>query len=101
VDEDRVALIDQLRRPRLIADDHHDVDDGLGGEARDGGAVNAVADARAAFLFRDDLRAHPEDAARYAALKRELAGRYSTDRDGYTSFVDAILARATASRAAP
>ena len=34
--------------------------------------------------FRDHLRAHPEDAARYAALKRELAERHPTDRDAYT-----------------
>ena len=62
--------------------------------------VRTPADARASIFFRDYLRRHPEDAARDAALKRELAERYSTDRDGYTdgkaSFVNAILARATA-----
>jgi GrpB-like predicted nucleotidyltransferase (UPF0157 family) len=63
--------------------------------------VRPPADAQASIVFRDYLRRHPEDAARYAALKPELAERYSTDRDGYTdgkaSFVDAILARPTAS----
>jgi len=67
--------------------------------------VRTPADAQAAILFRDYLRRHPEGAQRYAALKRDLADRYSTDRDGYTdgktSFVDAILARAAASPAAP
>lgn len=67
--------------------------------------VRTPADAQAAILFRDYLRSHPEDARRYAALKRELAERYSTDRDGYTDgkagFVGALLAKATASPATP
>jgi GrpB-like predicted nucleotidyltransferase (UPF0157 family) len=53
-------------------------------------------DATAALIrFRDHLRTHPEDAARYAALKRELAMRHPTDRDAYTqakaAFVHAVL----------
>lgn len=36
------------------------------------------------LAFRDYLRAHPDAAARYAALKRELATRYRDDRDAYT-----------------
>ncbi len=35
------------------------------------------------LLFRDYLRAHPAAAARYEAVKRELAARYPTDRDRY------------------
>jgi GrpB-like predicted nucleotidyltransferase (UPF0157 family) len=34
--------------------------------------------------FRDHLRSHPDAAARYEAVKRELATRYPTDRDAYT-----------------
>lgn len=49
-------------------------------------------------LFRDHLREHPELAEEYAALKRELAARYGTDRIGYTDakdeFVTRVLARA-------
>jgi GrpB-like predicted nucleotidyltransferase (UPF0157 family) len=36
------------------------------------------------LAFRDRLRADPALAARYAALKRELAARFPEDRDGYT-----------------
>jgi GrpB-like predicted nucleotidyltransferase (UPF0157 family) len=35
-------------------------------------------------LFRDYLRAHPDEAARYAALKRDLATRFQNDREAYT-----------------
>ncbi len=52
--------------------------------------------------FRDHLRAHPKDAARYATLKRDLAARHATDREAYTAaktaFVDAILAKAARAR---
>jgi GrpB-like predicted nucleotidyltransferase (UPF0157 family) len=45
--------------------------------------------------FRDALRAQPETATRYAALKTELAARYSNDREAYTlakgEFVAAVL----------
>lgn len=37
-----------------------------------------------ALLFRDFLRAHPDVAADYAAIKRELAARYRLDREAYT-----------------
>jgi GrpB-like predicted nucleotidyltransferase (UPF0157 family) len=37
-----------------------------------------------ALLFRDYLRAHPEVAAEYAAVKGELAARFRDDRHGYT-----------------
>lgn len=52
------------------------------------------------LAFRDYLRAHPDEAARYAALKRELAERYAEDRDAYTDakgeFVAEIMERARA-----
>lgn len=52
------------------------------------------------LAFRDYLRAHPGEAAAYAALKRELAARFGRDREGYTeaktSFVREALARAGA-----
>jgi GrpB-like predicted nucleotidyltransferase (UPF0157 family) len=37
-----------------------------------------------ALLFRDFLRAHADDAQRYAALKHSLAALYRTERDRYT-----------------
>ncbi|NPV07756.1 MAG: GrpB family protein [Anaerolineae bacterium] len=54
------------------------------------------------LLFRDYLRAHPEVAAEYDRLKRDLAQRYGTDREGYTNaktdFVRAIEERARRDR---
>jgi GrpB-like predicted nucleotidyltransferase (UPF0157 family) len=35
------------------------------------------------ILFRDYLRAHPEEARAYGALKRALADRFRDDRDAY------------------
>ena len=62
--------------------------------------VRTPEDARVALVFCDHLRAHPEEAARYAALKRELATRYPTDRDAYTEgkarYVDDIVRKAGA-----
>jgi GrpB-like predicted nucleotidyltransferase (UPF0157 family) len=53
------------------------------------------------LAFRDYLRRHPEDAQRYAALKRHLAGLFGSDRERYTEekseFVREILSRANAS----
>jgi GrpB-like predicted nucleotidyltransferase (UPF0157 family) len=49
------------------------------------------------LIFRDYLRAHPEQARAYAALKRQLARRYPYDVDAYceakTEFVEGILRR--------
>lgn len=46
------------------------------------------------ILFRDYLRANPEIAREYAALKRELAARHGADRAAYQTgkegFIDAI-----------
>lgn len=51
---------------------------------------------RSHVLFRDELRAHPEQAAAYAALKRDLAARYPADRAAYTAgkapFILGVLA---------
>lgn len=60
--------------------------------------VRTPEDARVALLFCECLRQHPEEAERYAALKRDLAARYPTDRDAYTEgkarYVDAIVRKA-------
>lgn len=54
--------------------------------------------ASAHLLFRDYLRAHPEEAAQYAALKRKLAERFRCDRlaynDAKTGYVEAVVAKA-------
>ncbi len=51
-------------------------------------------------VFRDYLRAHPAEAARYAALKRDLAIRYRADREAYTDakgdYVHEIMEKARA-----
>jgi GrpB-like predicted nucleotidyltransferase (UPF0157 family) len=36
------------------------------------------------LLFRDYLRAHPAEARRYEAVKRDLAARFPDDREAYT-----------------
>ncbi len=36
------------------------------------------------LLFRDYLRAHPDEARRYEDLKRDLAARFPDDREAYT-----------------
>jgi GrpB-like predicted nucleotidyltransferase (UPF0157 family) len=50
------------------------------------------------LLFRDYLRAHPDESARYAQLKRDLAARFQTDREAYTEaktdYVKAVTERA-------
>ncbi|MGW1835143.1 GrpB family protein [Streptomyces sp. NPDC002067] len=50
------------------------------------------------LAFRDFLRADPESARRYDALKRDLAERYRGDRSAYgagkSAFIAAILAEA-------
>jgi GrpB-like predicted nucleotidyltransferase (UPF0157 family) len=60
--------------------------------------VRTPDDARAALVFCEHLRRHPAEAARYAALKAELAARYPTDRDAYTEgkarYVDDIVRKA-------
>jgi GrpB-like predicted nucleotidyltransferase (UPF0157 family) len=57
------------------------------------------------ILFRDWLRAHPEDAAAYEALKRRLAVEANGDWDFYTGgksgFVAGIVRRAKAQSISP
>jgi len=45
------------------------------------------------LAFRDQLRADPELAERYTALKRKLAAMYPTDRDAYTDGKSAFVAK--------
>jgi len=53
---------------------------------------------RVHLLFRDYLRAHPQVAYEYGAMKKRLAGQYATDRIQYTDekgpFITAVLAAA-------
>ncbi len=50
---------------------------------------------RVHLLFRDYLRAHPQVAYEYGAMKKRLAGMYATDRIRYTDekgpFIDAVI----------
>ena len=49
------------------------------------------------LAFRDHLRDHPDEAARYAALKQTLARRHHADREAYTAakstYVDALMSK--------
>lgn len=45
--------------------------------------------------FRDFLRRHPETAEEYARLKRDLAGRFATDRARYTEEKTEFIRRVT------
>ncbi len=51
------------------------------------------------LAFRDWLRSHPEGAAAYATLKRELATRFAADRLAYTEaksdFIESALSGST------
>ena len=50
------------------------------------------------LAFRDYLRAHPQEAAEYARLKRQLASEHRTDREAYTeaksAYVEAVMRKA-------
>lgn len=50
------------------------------------------------LLFRDHLRAHPEESRRYFELKKRLAKAYGSDRGGYTDaktpFIEAVTEKA-------
>ena len=54
------------------------------------------------LLFRDYLRAHPDVAAQYAALKRDLALRFRHERAAYTDakseFINTVVTRARSER---
>ena len=55
------------------------------------------------LLFRDYLRAHPEEAQRYEAVKRDLAQRFPEDReaytDGKTEYVSTVMQKAREDKA--
>lgn len=57
------------------------------------------------LVFRDFLRANPDAAAAYLALKQDLAARHRDDREAYTSgkqsFIDALVAGAAPVRVTP
>lgn len=50
------------------------------------------------IIFRDHLRNHPEEAAAYEALKKELVKRHPKDRTAYTlsksAYIKEVLAKA-------
>jgi GrpB-like predicted nucleotidyltransferase (UPF0157 family) len=54
------------------------------------------------LLFRDYLRTHLKTAQEYYELKKRLASKYGSDREGYTeaktSFIEAALTEAKAAR---
>lgn len=54
------------------------------------------------LLFRDYLRAHPDEASRYCQLKRELAAQYRNDRASYTDakgpYITSVLEKVRAAR---
>jgi GrpB-like predicted nucleotidyltransferase (UPF0157 family) len=59
---------------------------------------------RSQRIFRDHLRAHPEDLARYAALKRQLATQTDSGDDytrAKTDLIQEITDRARAARGLP
>jgi len=47
------------------------------------------------LLFRNYLRAHPDRAAEYGALKRRLAEQHATDREAYTRAKSGYVERIT------
>ena len=47
------------------------------------------------LYFRDYLRNYPDEANRYAQLKRELAAKFSTDREAYTNGKSDYVSRIT------
>jgi GrpB-like predicted nucleotidyltransferase (UPF0157 family) len=59
--------------------------------------VRTPDDARIALVFCEHLRRRPDEAARYARLKRDLEARHPTDREAYTAgkaeFVAKIVGR--------
>lgn len=55
------------------------------------------------LMFRDYLREHPDEALRYAQLKRHLAKEFLTDREAYTNgktaYVQSVMQKARLARA--
>lgn len=60
--------------------------------------VEADSDLWERLRFRDYLQSHPEELQRYAALKRELAKKFRTDREAYThaksDYIQAVMTKA-------
>jgi GrpB-like predicted nucleotidyltransferase (UPF0157 family) len=54
--------------------------------------VRTPDDANPALAFCEYLRRHPDEATRYARLKRDLAARHPTDRAAYTAGKDDFVA---------
>ena len=54
------------------------------------------------LLFRDYLRAHPDEGRQYEAVKRDLAARFPDDReaytDGKTEYVYSVMQKARQER---
>ena len=54
------------------------------------------------LAFRDYLRSHPETSRQYCELKKKLASKYGSDREGYTEaktqFIESIVAKALCKR---
>jgi len=55
--------------------------------------VRTPEDAADALLFRDYLRARPDEAKRYERLKRKLSERHPTEREAYTDGKEAMISR--------
>src|SRR5262249_12030897 len=53
--------------------------------------VDGSKEARRHIAVRDVLRSNPQAAARYAALKQQLAARFGDDREGYANAKDAFM----------
>jgi GrpB-like predicted nucleotidyltransferase (UPF0157 family) len=73
---------------------------GNGGEHSHHLHVLTLGEADLHLRFRDHLRRHPEDVAAYAALKRNLASHYASDREAYTRGKDAFVAALIAQESA-
>ncbi|ESW67085.1 GrpB family protein [Mesorhizobium sp. M1339] len=50
------------------------------------------------IAFRDYLRANPNLAKRYGFLKKRLADRFGSDREGYSNAKTAFIAEALSKR---
>ena len=52
------------------------------------------------LLFRDYLRQHPDEAAKYSQLKHHLAQRFKGDREAYnqgkTEYIKSVMKKAIA-----
>ncbi|MFC7080444.1 GrpB family protein [Halorussus caseinilyticus] len=91
--EAEVERLQSVAGERLLDFEH------IGSTAVEGLAAKPVIDLyREKLAFRDYLRDHPEVAAEYEELKRELADGHADDRDAYTAkkgeFVERVLADA-------